>query len=1235
MLVIILAALLVEAGSPLPVASAVPASFANASAKAADVKGSKENFQRVGVSRARAMLQADEFAPHEPAHLSAQVEIRAAGRGKPFLDLSDGRELLARYDSSGELMAQMTQGEAEPRALASGDYDEDGMADLVTAYATADGGGMITIHRGNVDAVYPNAPAARARKAAGTFSDVPFLSPARVFATPTAPDFITSGDFDADGHMDIITAQRGAASLDLLRGNGSGAVGLAESVALPGAVTALVSGEVNRADGLTDLVVAVETPDGAKLLVFEGISGALASQPEEIALPASASDIVLGSLTADPAADIATDIAVAAGYELLIVRGRDRKLSLDAEAQATVAAAEIRRRIMPAPLSALAVGDFTGDLRLELGAATADGSVYLVRLNDGEDEADVSASVDAASSGQSAARRRRERAEEMPIETLRIGKGAVSVSSTAGAPGTKRLLGSNLSGLNHETLLMMDGESQQLHVWADDEERRERGDVTVQSRRGEREAPATLEVAGEPVAALAMRLNRDGLKDLVVLRKGLAAPLIITTMVTSFVVCNTSDCGGSGCGSLRALINTVNSQPVGGSYAIDFDAQAFQNVPTVTIGSSLPAINRATVIDGASTGACGNSVTTQNIEPQMLTAVQVTSNSFSNGFRITNSSCVMTNLVINRVNDAITVAGNVSNNIIDANKIGTDSTTNQGRDNQGRGVFINGAARTTVGANFTGLNVIARSTVGIDISGVAATENSVLVNNIGANLNLNLGVGNGTGIRLSNGASQNRIGVNVTNTPGNFSNAVWSNASDGILIDAANGNLVQSNWIRANAADGVIIRSASGNAIGGSAPAGRVINFIWASGGDGVEINGGQSTNNLVQTNNLGVDFDNNGAPVDVHNNGNGVLVSGNASGNFIGGATAAIGNLIAFNLLNGVTVASGTGNQVRFNRIFNNIGLAIDLGNDGIDVNDPLDADGGANNKQNYPVITAARTPEAPPPGDITAQAIASVDVTFESTPNTTFTLEFQLSAQPCTGGGHQSSGSVPVILTPVNGDSSITTNANGQATKAFQFDVPDNLSSGFINAQAHRSNPNDSSEISLCRQLTSANACTYTINPPTATVGAASGNGSFTVTTQQTGCNWTAISSDTSWLTTTSTGTGNGTVNYAFAQNSNANTRTATISIGGQTHTVTQAGVSAIVITSVAREGKHLRLTGTGFAAGAKVWVNGVERKGIEITPTSMLGKKAAKGITQFPAVVIVRMNDGSQSNEALYNP
>src|SRR5206468_4024373 len=100
---------------------------------------------------------------------------------------------------------------------------------------------------------YPYTPEANERKESGTFTDAPFLSPAQVFDLPERPDFIGTGDFNADGHRDIVVAALSSERLYWLAGDGRGGLSEAHTIDLPGKVTAMTVGEINRADGLDDV----------------------------------------------------------------------------------------------------------------------------------------------------------------------------------------------------------------------------------------------------------------------------------------------------------------------------------------------------------------------------------------------------------------------------------------------------------------------------------------------------------------------------------------------------------------------------------------------------------------------------------------------------------------------------------------------------------------------------------------------------------------------------------------------------------------------------------------------------------------------------------------------------------------------------------------------------------------------------------------------------------------------
>ncbi len=109
-------------------------------------------------------------------------------------------------------------------------------------------------------------------------------------------------------------------------------------------------------------------------------------------------------------------------------------------------------------------------------------------------------------------------------------------------------------------------------------------------------------------------------------------------------------------------------------------------------------------------------------------------------------------------------------------------------------------------------------------------------------------------------------------------------------------------------------------------------------------------------------------------------------SGNFVGGTEAGAGNVIANNGLSGVRIVIGTGNSIQRNRIFDNGGLGIELGADGVTANDGNDPDAGANDLLNFPELTLAR---------ITATGLR-VTGSINTELNKTLRIEFFASPTP-----------------------------------------------------------------------------------------------------------------------------------------------------------------------------------------------------------------------------------------------
>jgi len=162
--------------------------------------------------------------------------------------------------------------------------------------------------------------------------------------------------------------------------------------------------------------------------------------------------------------------------------------------------------------------------------------------------------------------------------------------------------------------------------------------------------------------------------------------------------------------------------------------------------------------------------------------------------------------------------------------------------------------------------------------------------------------------------------------------------------------------------------------------------------------------------------------------------------------ATATLGhNTINGNGAGVLLASSGTGVVLSANSIFNNKGLGIDLGNDGITLNDTGDPDTGPNNLQNYPVLTAMSS----------SGGNTNIQGTLNSTANTTFKLEF-FSNTSCSPTGF---GEGETFL----GTQQVTTDANGNVAFTAQL-TGLSLPAGAVVTATATDPGNNTSEFSKC---------------------------------------------------------------------------------------------------------------------------------------------------------------------------
>jgi hypothetical protein len=475
------------------------------------------------------------------------------------------------------------------------------------------------------------------------------------------------------------------------------------------------------------------------------------------------------------------------------------------------------------------------------------------------------------------------------------------------------------------------------------------------------------------------------------------------------IYCTVTSTADSGPGTLRAAIDC--SQRIGASIAFqipdsdpnrvdvdavlggDLDADVFVIRPL----SVLPALTHgAIVIDGTTQADYGGD--TNPAGPEIV--LQGSMLPVGAGFRIESDDNAVWGIGIQSFpGSGVVIRGN--RNSISNSYLGTDMTGGVALGNLGAGVLVDGGQDNLIVSNLVAGNVGG----GVHIEGASASRNVVAGNFIGTNRHGAADLGNGTAGILIDGAPENVIGgggevarnyISGNEGPGVLVTASASrnqivgnyigrselgaepgNFSDGILIIAASDNLVSENVISANSDNGIEIDglAADGNLVQSNVIVG---NEAW-----GVLL--GEGTGNRFTGNSIGTDP--NGAR-ESGNGAGGILLERGASFNWIGGTDGddiSLGsNRVAFNGGAGIVVqgAGSIGNTVRGNAIYDNLGLGIDLGNDGVSGNDRGDLDMGPNRLQNFPLLQTAVV--------VPGQGLTRVTGQLESNSRGHFTLDF-----------------------------------------------------------------------------------------------------------------------------------------------------------------------------------------------------------------------------------------------------
>ena len=239
---------------------------------------------------------------------------------------------------------------------------------------------------------------------------------------------------------------------------------------------------------------------------------------------------------------------------------------------------------------------------------------------------------------------------------------------------------------------------------------------------------------------------------------------------------------------------------------------------------------------------------------------------------------------------------------IQGNLIGTGANGSTVISNGQGGVLIEGSNNTVGGPTAAARNIISRNLGhGVSLSGPMATNNTIQGNYIGTDTtgSANLGnAGNGILISTSNGIvdTNDLIAGNVI-VGNNLNGISITNCNSNTIQGNFVGTAADGTHPLPNVETGISIFDGRNNIVGGTTPTER--NVISGNEGTGIGIGGISSTNNQVTGNYVGTDVNGTTSVA----NGAGILILADASSNVIGGTQPGTGNVISGNTNDGVDI--------------------------------------------------------------------------------------------------------------------------------------------------------------------------------------------------------------------------------------------------------------------------------------------------------------------------------------------
>jgi hypothetical protein len=295
---------------------------------------------RNGIIKPRLDLFAASGALPHPVRFAPQI-IYGVGSGRTYWMIAEDFNgdaapdlAVSKYDAnavsilashSGGLASSGDTAVAQPRGLASGDFDGDGHADL----AVLSGGNRIVVLLGDGHGVVvesstvPTGPDAANLLATDLNGDGALDLVVGNYGNDTAgillgngngtfqqqivygvgvhPVEPVTGDFNRDGHIDIALPNQGSSEVSVLLGNGLGAFSAAVNYPVDAGPTGMMAADLD-ADGKIDLVTA--NLNAASISVLRGVGDGTFARAANYPVGTNPDAVAIGDLNGDGFRDI-------------------------------------------------------------------------------------------------------------------------------------------------------------------------------------------------------------------------------------------------------------------------------------------------------------------------------------------------------------------------------------------------------------------------------------------------------------------------------------------------------------------------------------------------------------------------------------------------------------------------------------------------------------------------------------------------------------------------------------------------------------------------------------------------------------------------------------------------------------------------------------------------------------------------------------------------------------------